>query len=48
MEKEEDEQQGIKTRSVVRRKEEKELKEQFEGIKTKGKIRILEEEIKRI
>jgi len=45
---EEDEQQGIKTRSMVRSKEEEELEKQFKGIKTKGKIRALEEEIKRI
>ena len=48
MEQEEDEQIGIKTRNMVRRKEEQELKKQFEGRMTRGKTRALEQVIKRI
>ena len=48
MEQEEHEQKGIKTKSMVRKVEEEELKKQFEERMKKGKIRALEEEIKRI
>ena len=45
---EKDEQQGIKTRTMVRRKEEEELKKKHEGKMTREKIKALEKEIKRI
>jgi len=38
----------FKTKSMVRRKEKEELKQKFEERMARGKIRALEEEIKRI